>query len=110
MVFWIVSRYLVCWLPVLVTRTFQVTPVKTSAMIAYISTLILHLSVVINPLLNMKFRKELTERPYGEFAGGEMTSPCACAEPILVSGRFYGSTLTGTLCSQGWKSFEYCIE
>jgi hypothetical protein len=36
-----------------------VTPVSSSPLIDAVSTLILHLSVVINPMLNLKFRKEL---------------------------------------------------
>lgn len=59
MVFWIISTYLICWLPILVTRSLQVTPVRSSPLIDAISNLILHLSVVINPMLNLKFRKEL---------------------------------------------------
>ena len=59
MVFWIISSYLICWLPVLITRSLQVTPVHSSPLIDTISSLILHLSVVINPMLNLKFRKEL---------------------------------------------------
>ncbi len=59
MVFWIISSYLICWLPILVTRSLQVTPVHSSPLVDAISSLILHLSVVINPMLNLKFRKEL---------------------------------------------------
>ena len=75
MVFWIISSYLICWLPVLVTRSLQVTPVRSSPLIDTISSLILHLSVVVNPMLNLKFRKELRAAIKRIFVGRNVVRP-----------------------------------
>lgn len=75
MVFWIISSYLICWLPVLVTRSLQVTPVRSSPLIDTISSLILHVSVVINPMLNLKFRKELRATIKRIFVGRNVVTP-----------------------------------
>lgn len=59
MVLWIISTYLICWIPYFVTRSLYMSPVTTSPLIDAIAVLILHFSVVINPVLNLTFRKEL---------------------------------------------------
>lgn len=58
--FWIITAYLVCWLPYLVTRVLWVILSKpTSAVSTNIGMLSLQLSVIIDPVLNLVFRKDL---------------------------------------------------
>ena len=59
MVFWLITTYLICWIPYLVTRILYITPVATSPLIDAIAVLVLHLNIVMNPVLNLIFRKEL---------------------------------------------------
>ena len=60
LVFWIITAYLVCWLPYLVTRVLWVILAKpTSAVSTNIGVLSLQLSVIIDPILNLAYRKDL---------------------------------------------------
>ncbi|CAB3991809.1 trace amine-associated receptor 7d-like [Paramuricea clavata] len=60
LVFWIISTYLLCWLPYLVTRGLWVMLSQpTSALTSTIATISLQLSVLIDPSLNLVFRKDL---------------------------------------------------
>ena len=103
MVLWLISTYLVCWIPYLVTRILQITAIKTSPLIDTIAALILHLSVLINPVLNLVFRKDLRLTIERLFKRNNAVVPTVSGlSPTILSGQ---ASRTAAARSVGDASF-----